>query len=75
MEKLKNQQETFDSMNKLEEIIVEKYTEKSEQMGLFYIEKGKKKGTFNKYDQALEWMHQGINTLIELRYKDHMKIG
>ncbi len=44
-------------------------------MGLFYIEKGKKKGVFNKFQEALEWMHKGINILIELRFKDHMKIG
>jgi hypothetical protein len=44
-------------------------------MGLYFIEKGKKKGAFDKYQEALEWMHEGINILIEVKYKDHIKIG
>lgn len=36
-------------MEKLGEIIVEKFTDKSAEMGLYLIEKGKKKGFFCKY--------------------------
>lgn len=44
-------------------------------MGLYYIERGRKKGSFQHFEESLELMHQGINTLIEAKYKDHQTIG
>lgn len=42
-------------------------------MGLHLIEKGRKKGTFNHYEEALEEIQQGLNILIEVKFRDHAK--
>ena len=44
-------------------------------MGLFLITKGKTIRYFEKYRQALVLIHEGMNTLIEIRYKNHIEIG
>jgi hypothetical protein len=41
-------------------------------MGLFLIEKGRKKGSFAKFSEALSSMHSGMDILIDMKYKDHI---
>jgi hypothetical protein len=44
-------------------------------MGLYLIDKGHKKGSFGKFDEAIKLMHEGMDILIEVRYKDHIEIS
>jgi hypothetical protein len=41
-------------------------------MGLFMVEKGRKQGSFSKFSEALKCMHEGMNILIDVKYKDHI---
>lgn len=75
MEKLGKETETFEVMAQLEHIIAGKYSEKSVEMGLHLIDKGRKKGSFAHFEEALQFMQRGMNLLIEVRYRDHCRIG
>jgi hypothetical protein len=51
-------------MGLLGEIISDTFTMRSVEMGLHLIEKGRKKGSFDHYEEALEEMQRGLNVLI-----------
>lgn len=70
-----NEQKTFEVASKIEALIEKKYTSKSIEMGLHLIEKGKKKGSFRYFNEALTLMQEGMNLLIEARYRDQLNIG
>jgi hypothetical protein len=44
-------------------------------MGLLLIEKGKKKGHFKKYHDAIRLMNEGMNILIEKKHRENYEIG
>ena len=74
-EKMGNEAETDRLMEQLQAAILEQHTQKSSEMGLFLIERGRQKGAFQKNKEALALMHSGMDTLIAVRHGDQTKIS
>ena len=74
-EKMGNEAETDRLMEQLQAAILEQHTQKSPEMGLFLIERGRQKGVFQKNKEALALMHSGMDTLIAVRHGDQTKIS
>ena len=75
MERMGKEEEGEAVMKRLEQLIEERCSGRSADMGLLKIEQGRQKGTFNKPKEALELMQEGINILIAVRYKEPFKIN
>ena len=60
MVKVHDEEKSYEALGKLSEIIKNIYGDRSIEYGMFFVKKGKAKGHFEKYNEAVKEIEAGI---------------
>ena len=60
MVKVNDEEKSYEALEKLSEIIKKIYGERTIEYGMFYVKKGKAKGHFGKFGEAVLEIEAGI---------------
>jgi tetratricopeptide (TPR) repeat protein len=72
--KLQQEHKVMEVLSRLEAVLAKQYAKESNEYGFFLVEKGRSVGKFNKYEEAVGYLVQGLDSLIELKCKDKLRI-
>lgn len=75
MVKVNDEPKSYEALEELSEIVKKVHGNRSIEFGMFLVKKGKAKGHFEKYGEAVGEVEAGIEIMIEKKWKEKEKIA